>query len=86
MSGWKDTLATITMGYLMSTHESMAHFSPYYVLFGRQPLLGRNVSNRLCELPELDRDDETTWVADVTTRAEASRRQLAMAMRNLAVA
>ena len=34
VSGWEDRLATITMGYRMSTHESLAHFSPYYLLFG----------------------------------------------------
>ena len=71
MSGWEDRLATITMGYRMSTHESLTHFSPYYLLFGRQPLLGRSVSNRLRELQELDLDDEAAWVAGVTARAEA---------------
>ena len=55
---WKDTLAKITMGYRMSTHESLAHFSPYNLLFGRQPLLNRSVSNILRKLPELDLDDE----------------------------
>ena len=86
VSGWEDRLATITMGHRMSTHESLAHFSPYYLLFGRQPLLGRNVSNRLRELPELDLDGEAARVADVTARAEAFKRELPMAMRNLAVA
>ena len=28
VSGWEDRLATMTMGYRMSTHESLAHFSP----------------------------------------------------------
>ena len=84
VSGWEDRLATITMGYRMSTHGSRAHFSPYYLLFGRQPLLGRSVSNRLRELPELD--DEAAWVVGVTARAETFKRELPMAMRNLAVA
>ena len=70
----------------MSTHESVAHFSPYYLLFGRQPLLGRIVSKRLCELPKLDLDDEAAWVAGVTARAEAFKRELPMAMRSLEVA
>ena len=74
------------MGYCMSTHESLAHFSPYYLLFGRHPLMGRGVSNRLRELPELDLDDEAAWVAGVTAGAEAFKRELPMAMRNLAVA
>ena len=86
VSGWEDRLATVTMGYRMSTHESLAHFSSYYLLFGRQPLLGRSVSNRLRELPELDLDDEAAWVAGVTARAEAFKRESPIAMRNLAVA
>ena len=71
----QDGLATITMGYCMSTCESLPQFSPYYLIFGRLPLLGRSVSNRLRELPEVDLDDEAAWVASVTVRAEASRRQ-----------
>ena len=86
VSGWEDRLATITIGYSMSTHESMAHFIPYYLLFGRQPLLGRSVSNTLRELPELDLDDRAAWVASVTARIEAFKPELPMAMRNLAVA
>ena len=74
------------MGYRMFTHESLAHFSPYYLLFGRQPLLGQSVSKTLCELLELDWDDEEAWVAGVTARAEAFKRELPMAMRNLAAA
>ena len=79
-------LATITMGYRMSTHESLAHFSPYNLLFGRQPLLGRSVSNRLRKSPKLDLHDEAAWVAGVTARVEAFKRDLPMAMRNPAVA
>ena len=29
VSGWEDWLATITMGYRMSTHEGLVHLSPY---------------------------------------------------------
>ena len=35
-SMWEDNMGTIViMGYRMSTHESLAHFSPYYLLYGR---------------------------------------------------
>ena len=70
----------------MSTHESLAHFSPYYLLFGRQPLLGWSVSKRLRELPQLNMDDEAAWVAGVTARAEAFKRELPMTMRKMSVA
>ena len=36
-------------------------------------------------MPEQDLDDEAAWVAGVTARAEAFKRELPMAMRNLAV-
>ena len=65
----KDTLATISIVYRMSTRECLAHLSPYCLLFGRQPLLDRSISNKLRELIELDSDDEAAWVAGVTTRA-----------------
>ena len=58
VSGWEDRLATIIMRYRMSTHKSLAHFSPYYPLFGCQPLLGRSIYNKLRKLSELDLDDE----------------------------
>ena len=70
----------------MSTHESLAHFSPHYLVYGRQPLLGRSLSNRLRELPELDLDDEAAQVACVTARAEAFIREVPMATRNLGIA
>ena len=57
-SEWEDVLAVITMGYRLTTHESLAHFSPYYLLFGRQPLLGRSVSNQLRTLGEQDDEKE----------------------------
>ena len=48
--------------------------------------MGRSVSNWLRELPKLDLDDEAARVAGVTARTEALKRELPMAMRNLAVA
>ena len=46
-SSREDKIATIVMGYRMNTYKSLAHCSPYYLLCGRQPLLGRSVSNKL---------------------------------------
>ena len=74
LSDWEDKLATIAMGYRMTTHESLAHFSPYYLLFGRQALLKRIVSNRPRSLKELDLDDRDAWVKGVASIAEAFKR------------
>ena len=68
-SDWVDSLAAITTGCRMSSHESPTHFSLYYLLIGRQPLLGRSVSNRPRVLRELDLDDEKAWVQSVAARA-----------------
>ena len=85
-SAWEDRLATIAMGYRMSTHESLAHFSPNYLLFGRQPLLGRSVSNRLRELDELNLDDEKAGEQGIAKRTDMFKREIPMAMKNLATA
>ena len=37
-------------------------------------------------MPELDLDNKAAWVASVTARAQAFKRELPMAMRNVAVA
>ena len=38
------------------------------------------------ELPELDLDDEAAWVASVTARAGAFKREVPIAMGNLGIA
>jgi len=35
---WDLTLPYIAMGYRMSKHASLSHFSPYFLLFGRHPI------------------------------------------------
>jgi hypothetical protein len=35
---WDLTLPYIAMGYKMSKHTSLFHFSPYFLLFGRRPI------------------------------------------------
>ena len=79
-------MATIIMGHRMSTHESLAHVCPYYVLFGRHPLLGRSIPKRLHKLLELDLDVEKVWVADVVLRAKAVKHKIPMTMKNMATA
>ena len=41
VSRWEDKQTTITLGHRMSTHASLAHFSPYYLLLHPvSPVLG----------------------------------------------
>jgi len=35
---WDLALSYIAMGYMMSKHTSLFHFSPYFLLFGRHPI------------------------------------------------
>ena len=74
------------MGYRMSTYESPAHLSPYFVLFGRQPLLRHNVSKRLRNLRELDLDDDKAWVQVVGDRTKKLNNGVPMAMKNMVIA
>ena len=74
------------MDYRITTHESLAYFSLYYPSFGRQPLLGRSVSNRLRTSAELDLDDEKAWVQGMAERTETFKQKIIMSMKNLAIA
>ena len=42
----------LLMGYRMSKHASLANFSPYFLLFGRQPILGMSLNARLKPLAD----------------------------------
>jgi hypothetical protein len=35
---WDLALLYIAMGYKMSTHTSLSHFAPYFLLFGKHPI------------------------------------------------
>jgi hypothetical protein len=35
---WDLALPYITMGYKMSKHASLSHFTPYFLLFGKHPI------------------------------------------------
>ena len=55
-------------------------------MFGRQPLLGRSVSNQLRKSNEVSLDDEKAWVQGVAERGDAFKREMPMAMKNFAIA
>jgi hypothetical protein len=82
---WDLQLLWIAMGYRFNKHASLASFSPYYLLFGRHPVLPQaiqaNVDTVLANMDNLD-----TWALMSEQRAELFKRVMPMALENLSIA
>lgn len=81
---WDIQLCWIAMGYRMSKQQSLAGYSPYFLLFGRWPIFGtalRRVYSKVVDL-----DDPAVWADVMTRRAELFRRELPIAFQNLCIA
>ncbi len=72
------------MDYRMSRHASLSHFTPYFLLFGRHPIIPSSISATMNEVVDLD--SESTWARVISERAALLRRVMPMAMENLAIA
>jgi hypothetical protein len=81
---WDVALPYIAMGYRMSRQASLSSFSPYCLLYGRDPVLGVSLHRRCA--PVVDLDDPSVWLSVVTDRASAFAREIPMAMDNLRIA
>ncbi len=77
------TLLYITMGYMMSKHASLSHFSPYFLLFGRHPIPPSSIANQMDQVVDLD--FPTTWARVIAERVALLRRVMPMAMENLSI-
>jgi len=51
---WDLALHYITMGYRMSKHTSLFHFSPYFLLFGRHPIPSSSNITQMDQVVDLD--------------------------------
>jgi hypothetical protein len=80
---WDLALLYITMGYMMSKHASLSHFSPYFLLFGRHPIPPSSIAAQINQVVDLD--SLTTWARVITERAVLFRRVMPMAMENLSI-
>jgi hypothetical protein len=47
-------LPYIAMGYRMSNHVSLSHFSPYFLLFGRHPIPPSSIAAQMDQVVDLD--------------------------------
>jgi hypothetical protein len=73
------------MGYRFSKHASLASFSPYYLLFGRHPVLPQAIqANADTVLANMDNPD--TWALVSEQRAKLFKRVMPMVLDNLSIA
>ncbi|GAQ92570.1 hypothetical protein KFL_010570010, partial [Klebsormidium nitens] len=81
---WDVYLPWVAMGYRFSAQASLGGFSPYMLLFGREPVLPGTVRAALEEPLDLDRPDRLR--ALVAERAALFRKWVPMAMGNMQIA
>ena len=72
------------MGYRFSKQASLASFSPYMLLFGREPDLPMAIRRQINGVVQMDNPD--VWVEVCSERAELFRHIMPMAFQNLAIA
>ncbi len=78
---WDMALPYIAMGYMMSKHASLLHFSPYFLFFGRHPVPPSSIAIQMAQVVDLD--SLATWVRVIAKRVALFRRVMPMAMENL---
>ncbi len=81
---WDLALPYIAMGYRMSKHAFLSHFSPYFLLFGRHPIPPSSIAVQMDQVVDLD--SPTTWAKVIVERVALFRRVMPMAMENLSIA
>jgi hypothetical protein len=72
------------MGYRMSRQNSLADYSPYFLLFGRWPIIGTAIRKVYSNVADLD--DPKTWAWVVEERARVFEKKMPIAFNNLAIA
>jgi hypothetical protein len=81
---WDVQLCWIAMGYRMSRHNSLAGYSPYFLLFDRWPIIGTAIRKVYSKVVDLD--DRKTWARVIEERAKMFEREMPIAFNNLAIA
>lgn len=83
---WDLQLPWLSMGYNFSRQASLATFSPYQLVYGREPVLAGSLRPEE-ESAVIDiLDKPAAWEKAVVQRAAAFQRTMPVAMRNLAIA
>jgi hypothetical protein len=81
---WDLALPYIAMGYKMSKHTSLSHFSPYFLLFGRHPIPPSSIAIQMDQVVDLD--SPVTWAKVIAKRVVLFKKVMPMAMENLSIA
>jgi hypothetical protein len=81
---WDVQLCWIAMGYRMSRQNLLAGYSPYFLLFGKWPIVGTAIKKVYSKV--MDLDDPKTWARVVEERARLFEREMPIAFQNLAIA
>jgi len=77
-------LPHMAMGYKMSKHASLSHFSLYFLLFGRHPIPPSSIVVQMDQVVDLD--SPTTWAKVIAKRVILFKRVMPMAIENLSIA
>jgi hypothetical protein len=72
------------MGYRFSHQASLVSFSPYFLLYGRNPNLPTMICHESSEVVNLD--DPKMWLRVCSQRAELFQRIMPATFENLAIA
>jgi len=59
---WDRAQPYIAMGYRMSKHASLSHFTPYFLLFGRHPIPPFSIVAQIDQVVDLDSLATWAWV------------------------
>jgi hypothetical protein len=81
---WDLAFLYIVMGYMMSKHASLSHFSPYFLLFGRHPIPPSSIVVQMDQVVDLD--SPAIWARVIAERDALFMRVMPMAMENLSIA
>jgi hypothetical protein len=77
-------LPYIAMGYMMSKHASLSHFSPSLLLFGKHLIPPSSIVAQMDEVVDLD--SPAIWARVIVKRVALFRGGMPMAMENLSIA
>jgi hypothetical protein len=80
---WDLSLPYIAMGYKMSKHATLSHFSSYFLFFGRHPIPPSFVAVQMDQV--MDLDSSTTWARVIAKMAALFRRVMPITMENLSI-
>ncbi len=80
---WDLALPYIAMGYRMSKHTSLSHFTLYFLLFGRHPIPPSSITVQMDQVVNLDSLAQVVRV--IAKKAILFRRVMRMAMENLSI-